>query len=170
MHGLPRRLVLPRRHGRARNLPVRQLLGGGRWDDGRLLPLQLRGGLLLQLCWLDELQRHGRLLHAVLRRHGLHGRRGAVDAVPGRHLLLWRRDVAELLQLPRRPAVRALRRRLGVLAVVGWAVVPPDGHKPAVPGLCYPQEWLLAAIWLQQQLHVGHRLLRRPGHHLHDLH
>ena len=156
LHAVPRRLVLPRRNRHSCGVPVRQLLSVGRRDDGRLLPVQLRSGLLLELGGLDGLQRHERLLHDVLRRHGVRGRRSAVDAVPRRHLLLRRRDVGELLPLPRRPAVRRVRRGHRVLALVKGPVLPADGHERAVPWLCHPHVWLLAPFWLQQQLPISH--------------
>lgn len=162
MHAVPGRLVLPRWHRRPRGVPVRKLLRGGQRDDSRLLPVQLRGGLLLELGGLGGLQRHERHLHDVLWRHGLRGRRGAVDALPRRHLLLWRRDVGELLPLPCRPAVRHVRRGRRVLALIKRRIVPSDGLQRALPGLRHPLAWLLAEIWLQQQLPISHRLLWWP--------
>ena len=98
-------------------MPLRQLLYTRRGADGRLLSVQLRGRLLLQLSGLDGLQRHERLLHLVLRRHRLRWWRCAVDALSRRHFLQWRRNVCGLFELPRRSAVRPLRRGVGVLSL-----------------------------------------------------
>ena len=108
VYDLPGGLLLRRRRGPPRRLCLRLIQRGG---QRRLHALHLRRRLLLQ-CVVAEhrrLRRHDRLVRALLRRHGVHGRRRRANRLRRRQLLHAGRDVGGVHCLRRRRQLRPHR-------------------------------------------------------------